>query len=218
MYRAVSSEYISKIKIYGLDPKRDPFQPNKKDIYRLFQILTELKEKHGFVIMRWWGRSVDQLRVISCTKVDLRFNRIDFTPSHSNALYFKSLRGGALTNTIYFFTEELLLKKEDLQRSGKSPLDKRDLPLIMKLNRWAKQRMSFKNKIIWIKADSDYFEHAHFQIGGKYYPSPMGDFNNFKKAVRKIGFDFYKPYLEGKRIYFLRTFKRIPASEIYKIE
>lgn len=219
LYRVVSEEHVPNILKDGLNPKKNPFQKQKKDFYKLFKILIELKEKHNFLIMRWWGKSVDQIQVINCTKTDLENNFIDFTPCPINVKYYKSLIGGALVSTIFFFTEELLLKQADLIREcAESLLGGKDLTLIKKLNRWAKKKRNLKNKVIWIKASSLHFEEGVFQCGEHYYKSPFGSYTNFKKAIQKNGFQFYKPYFEGKKLFYVRISKKIPSLEIVKIK
>lgn len=208
LYRIVSKEYIPQIRKSGLNPRKNPFNPIKKDIYKLFDILLILKKK-GFLVIRWWGRPVDQAEVIRVTKKDLKKNFIDFTPNTHNQLkYYLNLRGGALVSTILIFTNEVLKRKPDITE--------KQLKLVKKLNKWAKHKSKFKNKIIRIKASSKHFEGAHFQIRDikKYSQSPFGSFNNFEKAINRKGLNFYKPYLEGKLLFYLRTTKPIPPKEI----
>ena len=76
LYRVVSDEYIPSIKKIGLDNNKNPFKDKKKDIFKLFKIVLNLK-KRGFIMMRWWGKPVDQEIVINCTKKDLKSNYID---------------------------------------------------------------------------------------------------------------------------------------------
>jgi hypothetical protein len=206
IYRVVSEEYLSQIKKEGFNHEKDPFKLMKKDIYKLFNILLKLKKK-GFIIMRWWGQPVDQEGVINCTKKDLENKYIDFTPDLKNVNYYLKLKGGALVQTVLIFTEELLIKKPSL--------DEKDYTLINKLNQWAKKKSKFKNRVISIKGSSKYLETAKFQtFTGKYVDSPFGSFEHFKKVIKKQGLEFYKPYLTGKKLFYLRTIKPIPVSEL----
>jgi len=210
LYRTVSEEYTSELKTHGFNPRNDPFRKHKKEIFRLFDICLKLHKK-GFIMMRWWGEPVDQTNVISTTKKDLNNDFIDFTPNFKQTIdYYLKLKGGALANTIFIFTEELLMKKP--------PLTNSEVKLIIKLNEWSKKRRSFKNKVIAIPASSRYFETAFFQnFQGKYLESPFGTFGHFKKIVSKNGLATYYLYLTGKKLFYLRTTTPIPNSEIRKI-
>ena len=210
LYRVVSEEYLSDIKKNGFDHKDDPFDRYKKDIFRLFDICLKLYKK-GFIMMRWWGRPVDQAHVIKCTANDLNKPFIDFTPNFGSAIKeYLRLKGGALVNTVLIFTEELLMKKP--------PLTSSEIKLIKKLNNWSRKKFSYNNKVVVIRASSKSFETAQFQyFWGDNVESPFGSFEHFKKVVSKKGLDFYTPYLTGKKLFFLRTTTFIPASQIYKI-
>ena len=208
IYRVVSEEYLPSINKIGLDPKKDPFRNNKKDIFRLFQIILNLK-KRGFLMMRWWGKPVDQEKVINCTKKDLKSNYIDFTPNYKKVLdYYKELKGGALVNTILIFTDELLVKKPQLKEE--------EWKLIKKLNNWSKKKNQYTNKIIKIKASSKYLENAEFQELGKekYSRSPFGSFENFEKVIKKNRLKYYLPFLKNKKLFYLRVKNKIPPREI----
>jgi len=207
LYRIVSEEYLPAIRRAGLNPKKDPFENHKKDIFRLFDICLKL-HKSGFIMVRWWGKPVDQVKVINVTRHDLNNDFIDFTPDSGNLLeYYLKLPGGALVNTLFIFTEELLLKQP--------PLTQSDYALIRKLNAWSKKKRAFKNRILSVRGSSSYFESAHFQYpGGHYELSPFGSFEHFKKVVSKRGLAFYAPYLTGKTRFYLRLRKAIPASQI----
>ncbi len=210
LYRIVSEEYMPELKKQGFNHKNDPFRRHKKDIFRLFNICLKLHKK-GFIMVRWWGKPVNQTIVVATTKKDLNNNFIDFAPNFKHTIdYYLKLKGGALVNTILIFTEELLMKKP--------PLTNSEVRLIIKLNEWSKKRCSFKNKIIAIPASSKYFETAYFQhFQGKYFESPFGSFEHFKKVVSNKGLNFFYPYLTGKKLFYLRTIKSIPCSEIKKI-
>lgn len=211
IYRIVSEDYISEIEKNGFEPDKNPFYEIKSQLFKLFDIIMELKKK-GFLMMRWWGAPVDQEVVINCTKKDLDKNYIDFTPNHKDIInYYLNLNGGALVQTILIFTTELIMKKP--------PLTKEEISLIETLNSWAKQKANKKNKVIWLKASSSYFENVHFQRSGvkEYLASPLGSFGNFKKIVAKNGLEVYLPYLTLEKLFYLRTESKIPPSEIIKI-
>ncbi|MBT4577195.1 hypothetical protein HOM13_00215 [Candidatus Woesearchaeota archaeon] len=208
LYRVVSDEYIPSIKKIGLDNNKNPFKDKKKDIFKLFKIVLNLK-KRGFIMMRWWGKPVDQEIVINCTKKDLKSNYIDFTPDYKKTIdYYLKLKGGALVNTILIFTDELLVKKPQLKED--------EWVLIKKLNKWSKKKNQYTNKIIKIKASSKYLEKAEFQELGKkkYSPSPFGSFENFEKAIKKNKLKYYLPFLKNKKLFYLRVKNKIHSKEL----
>ncbi len=206
--RIVSEEYISDIRKNGLNHKKDPFEKNKKDIFKLFNICLKLYNK-GFIMMRWWGKPVDQTVVIATSKKDLNNPFIDFGPNNKkNIDYYLNLRGGALVNTVLIFTEEILMTKPHLTKP--------EIKFVTKMNQWAKKKHIYKNTVIFVKASSRYFESAHFRPveGGDNIESPFGSFEHFKKTVSKKGIAYYTPYLTVKKSFYVRTIKPIPTSEI----
>jgi hypothetical protein len=93
------------------------------------------------------------------------------------------------------------------------------LKLVKKLNIWSKKREKFGNVVIWIKASSEFFETAEFQnfLTKKYVTCPYGSFEHFKKIILKKGLKYYLPFLKSKKLFYVRTKKYIPPSEIFKI-
>lgn len=208
LYRVYSSKYESQIKTKGLNPNKNPFETKKSDLFKLFSIVLRLKKK-GFLMMRWWGKPVDQEVVVKCTKKDLSKKYIDFAPKHKDILqYYTNLQGGALVNTILIFTEEILLKKP--------VISEKELLLVKKLNKWAKKEVQYKNKILRIPMTSTCLEKSHFQgfEHKEYDISPFGTFKQFKKAITKNTWEYYKPYLTGNKLYYIRTTEKIPAKEL----
>ena len=211
LYRIISEEYLTEIKKFGFNHNKDPFKNKKEDISKLFKIILKLKNE-GFIMMRWWGKPVDQEHVIKCTTKDLKINYIDFTPKYEDTIeYYLNLKGGALVNTVLIFTEELLMKKP--------PLKEDEWKLVKKLNNWSKKKFEYNNKVVWIKASSKYFENAKFQnfIGKNYVESPYGRFEHFKKIISKKGLEYYLPFLKNEKLFYIRTINKIPPSEIIKI-
>jgi hypothetical protein len=209
IYRIVAEEHVPRIKKHGFEPGRSPFTKMKKDIDSLFCIVLALHEK-GFMMMRWWGSPVDQTKIVGVTRKDLTRHYVDFTPA-PRIEYYKKLSGGALANTIFLFTEELLLKQ--------IPLTPKEKKLVVRLNAWSIEKVRQRNHVIWVRTASLYLEHAEFQVfdGKPNRVSPFGSFAQFKRAVAKEGFAFYEERLTDKKPYYLRTTKPIPASEIVKI-
>lgn len=212
IYRVVSEDYIFEIKKYGFQPNKNPFDEIKPQLFDLFKIVLNLKEK-GFLMMRWWGSPVDQEVVVNCTKNDLEKNYIDFTPNFEKTIdYYLNLKGGALVQTILIFTEEILMKIPQI-------LSKKELTVVSMLNEWSKKKANSKNKVIVLKASSSYFEDVIFQIPNeqKYLVSPFGSFENFKNVINKNSLETYLPYLKLEKLFYLRTKSDIPPSEIIEI-
>ena len=64
--------------------------------------------------------------------------------------------------------------------------------------------------------ESKYLEKAHFQhFGGKYWSSPFGRYENFKKVILREGLRKYKPYLDGKKLFYIRVLRSVPAQEVH---
>ncbi|MBT6773840.1 hypothetical protein HOA91_00570, partial [Candidatus Woesearchaeota archaeon] len=55
----------------------------------------------------------------------------------------------------------------------------------------------------------------HF--GGKYWSSPFGRYENFKKVILREGLRKYKPYLDGKKLFYIRVLRSVPAKEVHII-
>jgi hypothetical protein len=205
LYRIVAGKYLPDIRRQGLNPRKNPFEREKKDLQRFGAILLDLRKK-GFVMMRWWGKPVDQTRVMATTFQDLDSNYVDFTPK-MRVDYYLALRGGALAQTIHIYSEELLMKRP--------PLAANEWALVKKLNAWSKKLCQDKNALLSIRASSAYLEHAEFQhFTGPNIDSPFGSFEHFKRVVEKNGLELYKPYLEGEKLFYLRSTKPIPSSEL----
>jgi hypothetical protein len=206
LYRVVAAEYVPRIKTHGFEPHRNPFKSRMKEINQLFAIVLRL-HKQGFIMMRWWGAPTDQVQVVATTKRDLTKNFIDFTPD-AHVPYYLDLRGGALANTIYIFTEELLLKRP--------PLTQKEWALVRKLHVWSKKKVQQRNHVVALKGSSQYLESAKFQAFDRksYLPSPFGSFEHFQRVVAKEGLTTYEPYLRGKARFYIRTTKPMPAKEI----
>lgn len=205
LYRIVPERYVVQIKKEGLTPDKNPYTKQQKEIIAFFNILLKL-HKQGFIMMRWWGKPVDQKQVVKTTLQDLNSNFIDFTPA-SKIEYYCNLSGGALPQTIQIYCIELLTKIP--------PLSEKEWELIRKLQKWSRKLCMDKNKVIAIKASSPYLEHARFQhFTGPDVESPFGSYEHFAKAIAKNGWKFYEPYLTSKKLFYVRTTKHIPSKEL----
>ena len=212
LYRVVSEEYLKDIKKHGIDPNKNPYHEQIPLIKMLFSLLLRL-EKSGFRHTRKWGNQiVDAKKIISVSTRDIDNPYVDFTASYKKTYYYRKYKGGALVATIKEITSDILERKSNLSKS--------ELKLVEDLHKWALFKSSFKNRVLFFKGSSKYFETAHFQMlgsGKDYIESPFGRYEHFKKIIEKNGLDIYKPYLEDKDTFYLRAVERIPASEIHKI-
>ena len=117
-----------------------------------------------------------------------------------------------MKTTIKAITSDILEKKPTLSKS--------ELKLVNELHEWAAYKSSFRNRVLFFKGSSKYFETAHFQMvgsGKKYIESPFGRYEHFKKIIEKNGMKIYEPYFDDPMKFYLRVVIKIPASEIIKI-
>ena len=215
LYRVVSSEYLSNIKKNGLNPKKNPYKKSIPQIKDLFGLLLKLERK-GFVHEQNWGfKKVTGKYIVMVSSEDIDSNFIDFTPNYKEVAYYKKHNGGALVQTIKKITDDILDKKPKLSR--------KELLLVKMMNKWSNKKSRFNNKIIFVRGSSRYFENALFQnrLGrkrkDKYWKSPFGRFEHFKKISGKFGLERYETYIKGKKLFYLRVTEKIPRKEIYKI-
>lgn len=215
LYRVVSSEYLSDIKKNGLNPKKDPFQKIIPNIKLLFRLVLKL-EKKGFIHEQDWGfKKVSGKYIVMVSSEDIESPFIDFTPKYKETFFYKKHPGGALVQCIKEITKDILERKPKLTSL--------ELHLVKKLNQWSKKKSQFNNRTLFINGSSKYFESALFQnrLGkkgkDKYWESPFGSFEHFKKIVKKYGLKKYEPYLKGEKFFYLRVTKKIPSTEIHKV-
>lgn len=84
------------------------------------------------------------------------------------------------------------------------------------MQKWAKARMAYGMHSIKIKRTAKSMEKGYFQhfTGKEYWPSPFGSFENFSKIISEHGWEKYKPYLTGKKNYYLRFKTKIPVNDL----
>lgn len=215
LYRVISSEYLSNIEKNGLNPKKDPYTNFISDIKKLFKLVIKL-EKNGFVHEQDWGfKKVKGNYIVMVSSEDIDSPYIDFTPNYKETYYYKKHKGGALIQTIIKITNDILDRKPKLTSS--------ELKLVISLNQWSKKKSQFNNKVLFVKGSSKCFESALFQnrLGkkgkDKYWESPFGRYEHFKKVIEKNGLKKYEPYLKGEKLFYLRVTTKIPSKEIYKV-
>ena len=208
MFRVVSSEYLKDILKNGIDPKIDPYDKQGAYIRKLFSLLLKL-EKNGFIHQQDWGfKTVNGNYIVKISLIDLEKPFLDFTPNYKETYFYKKHRGGALVKTMKEITQDILKRKPKITKN--------ELDLVKKLNKWSLEKSTYKNVTLFVNGSSKCFETAHFQaihFDKKYWKSPFGRFQNFKKNYSKK----FNPFLTGERPYYLRVIETIPAKVIYKV-
>ncbi|MBT4417115.1 hypothetical protein HOC80_03360, partial [archaeon] len=198
--------YIPKIRKKGLTPEENPFDDFKGEIRKFFLIIENLSKKGHDIHIKWAFETPLGTKVTRISRKDLRKNYIDLNPDKKHNSYYKKMKGGALVQNIKDLAKELLKNKQ--------LLTKKNLEQIAKVVKLCDKKSKYKSSVICIPATSKYLEQGHFQhFKGKYWPSPFGRYENFKKIVLKEGLRKYKPFLEGK-LFYLRLLKRVPAKEL----
>lgn len=215
IYRVVSSEYLADIRKHGLNPQNDPYKKFIPEIKKLFKLVLKLERK-GFIHKQDWGlnRKVTGKYIVMVSIEDINLPFVDFTPDYRETYYYRKHTGGALIQTIKRITTDILEREPKLSST--------ELHLVQKLNSWSKKKSQFTNKTLFVKGSSKSFETALFQNklgkkGDKYWKSPFGGFEHFKRVIGKYGLDKYKAHLKGKKLFYLRVREKIPAKEIGKL-
>ncbi|HLD72445.1 MAG TPA: hypothetical protein VJA23_02580 [Candidatus Nanoarchaeia archaeon] len=209
-YRVVSNEYLPKIRKKGLTPEENPYDHFKKELKQFFLIIENLSRKGHTIHIKWAFETPAGTRVTRICRKDLRKNYIDLNPDKKHNFYYLKMKGGSLVSNVKDLAKQLL--------KNKSLLNKNNLELIEKVLRFCDKKSNYKMSTLYILRSSKYLEKAHFQhFGGKYWPSPFGRYENFRKVILREGLEKYKPYLEGEKLFYIRFLKRIPAKEIHRI-
>jgi len=209
-YRVVSNEYISKIRKKGLTPMENPFDDFKSELRKFFLIIENLRKKGYSIHIKWAFETPEGTKVTRVCRKDLKKNYIDLNPDKKHNDYYLKMKGGSLVSNVKDLAKELL--------KNKSLLTKKNLEQISKVLKYCEKKSKYKSSTLYISRTSKYFEKAHFQhFRGKYWPSPFGRYEHFRKVILRDGFRKYKPYLGGKKLFYIRLLKIVPAKEIYKI-
>jgi hypothetical protein len=209
-YRVVSNEYLPKIRKKGLTPEENPFDDFKKELRKFFLIIENLGRKGHHIHIKWAFETPTGVRVSRICRKDLRKNYIDLNPDRKHNAYYLNMKGGSLVSNVKDLAKELL--------KNKALLTEKNLEQISKVLKFCDKKAKYKSSTLYISRTSKYLEKAHFQhFGGKYWPSPFGRYEHFKKVILREGYRKYKPYLEGEKLFYLRLLKRVPAKEIHRI-
>ena len=209
-YRVVSNEYLPKIRKKGLTPEENPYNNFKSELRKFFLIIENLSRKGHVIHIKWSFEIPTGTRVSRICRKDLRKNYIDLNPDRKHNSYYLKMNGGSLISNVKDLAKQLLKHKK--------LLTEKNLKQIEKVLQFCDRKSKYKMSIISVSRESKYLEKAHFQhFGGKYWPSPFGRYEHFRKVILKEGLRKYKPYLEGKKLFYLRLLRRVPAKEIHRI-
>lgn len=206
MYRAVSSEYLPAIKKHGLTPEKKPFDYLKKELRQFLNIVYNL-DKKGYKIVYAWHHEIPALsKLLRVLRKDISKKYIDLSPNLKENSYYIKRKGGSLVTTILELSEMIKKKKYPLTPKQKKTFDK--------VVDWCEKKASHSMVTLKISRTSKYLEKAHFQnFIERYWISPFGSFEHFKKIAKKEGLQKYMPYFKSANFY-LRINKTIPAREI----
>jgi len=221
MYRVVPKIDYTNIIKKGIDPKKNPYNPIKKEVIKFRNIIKRLEDKGFIVISRWGKKEVGGLYAIDVTLHDFEIDCVDFTSQKDLIPYYLRFKGGAATGNLKKLVNEIKAKK--------FLISNREKILIDKIDKWLDKRIC-ENIAFYISGNSYIFENALFQRRRKsgkglrrkvkkivYLASPFGSFEHFKKIIEKYGLKKYRYYLENE-LFYLRVRSKIPAREIRKVE
>lgn len=211
-YHVFPKSHLDSLNNQNIDPKKDPYEHNKKKIVRLFNLLLRL-EKKGFGHTQDWGfKIVDGKYIVKISLIDLHSKLLDFTPEYKETYFYKNHKGGALVTCLNNITTDILSRKPKL----KSP----EINLVEEIHDWTTKQMKTKMITMVINGKNKLFESAKFQaihFDKEYWQSPFGVFENFKKITTKKDFDKYLPFLTNKKKFYLRVTDKITKKDIIKL-
>ncbi|MEI7718682.1 MAG: hypothetical protein WCI72_02350 [archaeon] len=213
LYRAMSKEYMKDILKNGLNPKKNPFEPIKKDLRGFLSIILYLHRKGYKISYSWHNETPPITKLVRVLRTDLMRRSILFGPELKEIQnYYSGMKGGSLVSTMYELAE--------LIKNKKYPLNERQIQIIDRVYSWCKKRQKYSMFIIRVNRSSKCLQSAKFQhFGGKYWASPFGSFKHFKKIINREGWkDKYATKLETGKVFYLHLKTKLPASEIEVIK
>lgn len=210
VYRAQSDEFTGFTLKNGLIPGRCPYSKIRFKVEKLFK-WVELLEKKGYeMVLDWDGYYPKGSEAVLVSREDMDGNFIDFTLSYKEALDFKRrFRGGALTSNVLQMIEKI--------RGLDIRLTKSREDLLRKLEAWSFEKSKYKSVIVRVRCSSKVLGKARFQnfsCSERYWESPFGSFENFRRVAQKYGIERYMDYFEGKRNAHVRVVGRISGAEV----
>jgi hypothetical protein len=213
IYRLITLDQKKQVLKKGINPKKDPHKTILPKIKKMFNIIKRL-EKKGIIFEDIWGKKKEKVKGTTIINVSLRSikgNYIDFVSQKKQIARFKKRwKGGCLATYVDKLNKFLI--------SNKSLLNKDEQLLIKSIEKWANDKRKQKYFLIYIKGSEKIFENAKFYCFNKnfkrYWKSPFGSLDNFKKTVKKNGLKKYPPYIKNEKLFYLRVVDKIPAKII----
>jgi len=213
VYRSQSEEHLKDILKNGFDPDKDPYKKIRPKLEKLYNLILNLEKKGHKMTLDWKGVYPSGSKAVEVSRRDLDNPFVDFTTSLKEGRRFvKQFQGGAIAGNVIEFIEGI--------RNFEIKLTKPQEKLMKELEIWAKKKIKFKNVLLRVSLTSSSLELAkmHTFEYKKYFTSPYGSFENFKKTIEKEGIEKLLPYLKGKDKAYVRVISKILASEIEVIE
>ena len=211
IYRVIPFDQKDIILKKGFNPKKDPYEKINEKIKKMFGIVKRLERK-GIVFKDEWGnKPVKGSTIVKVSMRSVRGSYIDFVVSKKQIQIFKKRwDGGCLATYVFKLTKFLLKNSYKLNPSERK--------LVNYLNKWAFSKRGKKSVTIFIKGSNEIFESALFYPFSpqfkRYWKSPFGSFEHFKKVVKEKDLRKYLPYLKGEKLFYLRVKEKILPKEI----
>ena len=207
IYRVISNEYSLRIKKFGLEPSRNPFESKKAQLRKFFRLVEDLYKKGYDIPFKGLHETKSSYRISQVMRRNLRRRYLDFSPNYSYNYYYLKMRGGSLVSVISYFANQIIKRKIPLQSKQKT--------LIKEILAWCKIKQRYSLSVIKISRESKQLEKARINfLKGKYFPSPFGSFKNFKKVILEKGLKKYGPFLEKNKGFYIRIKCKIPSRDI----
>jgi hypothetical protein len=211
IYRVVPSDQKKDILKKGFDPNKDPYEKYNPKIKKIFDIIKKLERKGIVLVSEWANGPVTGSTIVKVSMRSVKGKYIDFVAKRSQVRTFKrKWDGGCLVTYVFKLSKFLLENVKELNAA--------EIRLAKYLNRWALNKMGKRSLTLYILGSNKIFESAKFYYFSpefrRYWVSPFGSFEHFKKVVRKYGLNKYLSFLKDEKLFYLRVTKKIPSGEI----
>jgi hypothetical protein len=211
IYRVIPFDQKAIVLKKGFDPKKDPYEKINNKVKKMFGIVKKLERKGIIFEDIWGGKPVKGSTVIKVGMRSVRGDYIDFVASKKQIQIFKKRwDGGCLATYVFKLTEFLLENSDKLNPSEKK--------LVTYLNKWAFSKRGKKSVTLFINGSNKIFESALFYTFSpqfkRYWKSPFGSVEHFKKVIKEKSLRKYLPYLRRNKLFYLRVKEKISPKEI----
>lgn len=211
IYRIIPLEQKKDVLKKGFNPQKDPYEKYNPKIKKMFKIIERLEKKGIVFETKWSHKTIPGSTIVKVSKRSIEGKCIDFVARKKQLKIFKkNWKGGCLATYAFKLSNFLLENSSELKPS--------ELKLVKSLNEWSSQKMKGKFSTVYIRGSSEVFESAKFYYFNKefkrYWASPFGSFEHFKKVIQKKGLEKYLPFLKDEKLFYLRVGQKIPSEEI----